>query len=155
VISTSNATIADAVEMAPHMRTVDRHEVMASGGHTPLAALARSIDSSFESYTTRVDGLIACIYGVGAIDPNDRTLGSPWMLGTHVLRDHPATLARLSRAWIDDISSRYVLLVNYVDARNQDSIRWLDWLGFEIHAPTPYGVDLRDFHRFTMETASV
>ncbi len=43
-------------------------------------------------------------------------------------------------------------LQNYVDARNEISIRWLKWLGFRFDPkPVPYGIWGLPFLRFQME----
>jgi hypothetical protein len=46
----------------------------------------------------------------------------------------------------------YPHLENYVDVRNELSIKWLRWLGFQFDPqPIPYGVWEMPFFRFRME----
>ncbi|MNC81827.1 hypothetical protein D3C75_1350850 [compost metagenome] len=43
---------------------------------------------------------------------------------------------------------RHPTLTNYVDARNLAAIRWLQWLGFRMDSPVPYGPHRLTFRQF-------
>ena len=90
------------------------------------------------------------MFGIGAVSIA-AGVGSPWMLGTNGIQDHSALFARVSKVWIDDARSRWSSLENHVDARNGLALRWLRWLGFEIHDVEPHGPMGMPFHKITME----
>jgi hypothetical protein len=77
-------------------------------------------------------------------------LGSPWLLGTTATDRYPGALTRITKLHIAEMLKRYDALINYVDARNLVSVRWLAHLGFTVREPETYGVEGRLFHPFTM-----
>ena len=56
--------------------------------------------------------------------------------------------ARRSREYIDHMHQTFALLENWVDVRNKTAIRWLEWCGFKMEAPKPYGAYKLPFRRF-------
>lgn len=143
------AEIGDIPLIAHNMRQVDRDEVRASHGVSPLAALSNSFRASDEVLTGTVDGVPVCMFGVS---PRTLTVGGgiPWMLATPEIETVSIKLLRTSKRWVDAKLSEYGVLTNYVDARNETSIRWLQWLGFSFSPAAPYGVAGLPFHKFTM-----
>ena len=75
--------------------------------------------------------------------------GSPWMLGTERVFEQPRAALELGRRMTTGWMSRYRLLQNWVDARNDMSLRWLRRIGFTIHPSQPHGALHLPFHRFT------
>lgn len=140
------ACMLDAVHIAERMREADRREVMASHGLSPLAAACSSVQASLDPMAALVDGEVMAIFGVA----ENGNVATPWLLGADGVEQYHFAFLRLSRGWIKDMRSRYALMRNWVDARNEVSIRWLRWLGFEIQKPEPYGIEGRPFHPFEM-----
>lgn len=128
-------------------RMVDREEMLAGAGQSIADALQYGIDQSLRAWVIEAHGRpLAAVgdtmHGIGT--------GVPWMVTTdHVVRDARAFL-RGSRAVLMEMLQRHQLLVNYVDARNVNAIRWLAWLGFTIGNAVPYGVQGLPFHKFHM-----
>lgn len=145
-----HATPAHAAHVAAHMRDADRAEVWATARLTPAEALAGSIRSTPAPLAGLVDGVPLCVFGIA---PRGLLSGEgvPWLLGTDDIRRHRRQFLPESRLVLGVIARGFDLLVNHVDARNSLSIRWLSWLGFQIHPAEPFGVDRLPFHRFTME----
>ena len=77
--------------------------------------------------------------------------GSPWLLGTDELANHSRSFLKGCIKHFPEVTKGFDFLENYVDARNEVSIRWLKWLGFVIMEPEPYGPFKLPFHRFYME----
>ena len=73
------------------------------------------------------------------------------MLSTDELPKHYRKFARGSQTYIDSLKKDFDFLYNYVDVRNTLAVRWLSWLGFELDAPEPFGIDQLPFHKFHME----
>ncbi len=137
-------------ELSHSMRPEDMAECWAAGHHLPYDALKISLSYTNSPKTGLVDGRVMAIWGVGKLSQLSET-GIPWMLTSVLVEDHYRTFLRYSKRLLDEIKKEVVVFDNVVDARNIVSIRWLTWLGFTIHDPTPYGPDNMLFHRFTME----
>ena len=147
---TRAATVADAEHLAPRLRQADIDEVEAATGSDPLEALLTSLRHSEEAFVWEVDGEVVCMFGVaGASLMSDR--GSPWMLTSDVLVHHARVFLRGAREAIAYWKKDYSYLCNFVDARNTQAIRWLQWLGFDILPPRAFGPQDMMFHIFEMK----
>lgn len=146
-VTIRQATVEDALDLAPRLRQADRDEVWASGRKTPERALLVSLGMSSHAWTGLVDGKVVCMWGCGPASMLDR-VGVPWMLGSDDLLKHQKAFLRRNREYVDAMLLCYTRLVNWVDARNTVSIRWLRWLGFEIGDAAPHGALKMPFHRF-------
>ncbi len=135
--------------VAAHLRAGDRAEVWASGRREPLDAIVRSVALSSHVWAGWIDGEPAAVFGVGPASLASG-VGVPWLLGAEILDRHPLALMEVSRDWLARVLTIYPHLENHVDARNRRALRWLDWLGFTIHAPEPHGPFGLPFHRFSM-----
>jgi hypothetical protein len=141
------ATLEHAFRVAEEMRECDRQEIRAASGSSPGVALLQSMQASAWKFAAvDEDGLAFAIFGLSESLPG---IGSPWMLATDRFHQHERWALRATRGIVEDMQRRYPLLLNYVDARNARSIRWLKWAGFQIHPAMPFGVEGRPFHLFT------
>jgi len=133
------------ISLAFYMQQEDRDNAWAIGHLSPEQAIRHSVGVSIESETWLADDKTMVISGVSR-----GTFLSPyacvWMLGTRHLRQYPVTFLKGSREWVERMLEEYEHLVNYVDARNKRSLRWLKWLGFTVHPAVPLGVEGRMFH---------
>ncbi len=150
MLTLREATLHTCDELAPFLRKADREELWASSLVDPRTALRRSLAVSPEALEARWCGQAVCMWGVGTSSVLGER-GSPWLLATDQLtRDLAIPFLRISRRWILDVSQRWGYLCNYADARNTQSIAWLEWLGFRIHPPEPHGPLGLPFHFFDM-----
>lgn len=141
------AKLAHVATIARRMRNADRDEVFAVAGLTPGAALRRSLKLSDHAWTVTVNGRPEIMFGVGTINVLTGA-GAPWLLGTDAVDRHFVTFARQSVDLCAQLSARYPVLRNVVDARNVTSIRWLGWLGFIFSDPISInGHDFRVFEK--------
>jgi hypothetical protein len=137
------------IELSETMREADKDEVWATGHFTPLEALTLGKVTSREVMTGLADGVVLCIFGVAQhVILSDK--GIPWMLTSDELPKHAVAVLRANRRWIQEMQLKYLFLYNYVDVRNHAAVRWLSWLGFQLFAPEPFGVDKLPFRRFEM-----
>lgn len=140
-------TAADIEAIAACARQADVDEMQACAGASVAECLRQGLEQSLRVWVIESEGLplAACgdtMAGIGT--------GVPWMVTTdHILSNRRGFL-RASRAVVGDALKRHHQLINYVDARNTDAIRWLAWLGFTIGDPVPYGVRGLPFHQFHM-----
>jgi hypothetical protein len=148
------ATQAHAIAMAPRLRTADVEEVRAAAGLGGEAALLVSLARSTEAWTCLVDGVPACMWGVGPLSLID-AWGCPWLLGTPQVELYPHRFLRASRLLLRRMLATWAGLSNHVDARNRQSLRWLAWLGFAIAPALPWGVAGLPFHPFSMRREHV
>ena len=141
------ATGDHVIEMAPHMRKADRDEVWASSKVGPHTALFKAMKVTASPRTVLVDREVVCMFGVSSTTILS-DVGSPWLLGTDKMVSHPLVFLKRSRDYFQGIRKEYKHLENYVDVRNEISMRWLMWLGFKMDEPKPYGALGLDFRRF-------
>lgn len=149
------ATWAHAEELAEHIRPADEAEVWATNHQTPITAVANCIAWTPEPKTICADSQVVCLFGVAENGSILSTTGVPWMLTTENAPKHDSYLLRQSQTHVSQMKRRYNRLENYVDARNSRALRWLGWLGFEIHPAAPFGVDSLPFHLFTWDARYV
>ena len=141
-----------AEHVAQNLRFSDCMEVLAAEGRSGyVGAMA----------AWRESGICQAIEGdhgnpVGLCGVNGDVI---WMLGTDELTatpSHRRQLARGARRWIAAVVEHKLkadgqcLLHNWVCARNLESIRWLESLGFTVNQPEPIGHSLQLFRHFRM-----
>lgn len=131
------------------LRQADYDEALAGLGDVAQAVLGSPKQSNW-TLTFLVNGELACVMGLAPLDGMLGRRGVPWMLGTDVVDRHPGALMKTCPRYIAGMLTQYPHLLNFVDARNTKSIRWLRRLGFTIHPAQPYGVAQLPFHLFEM-----
>lgn len=135
--------------VSENLRQCDRDEVWAASHQSPLECLRESIAVTDKPETILVRGVPAAICGVSKI-PGVPDIGIPWMLGTGDVEKAPVAFGKLCKEWIERKRRKWPLLTNYTDARCTQTHRWLEWLGFALDEPAPFGVEQMPFRRFSM-----
>ena len=150
-------TVEDAiVHIADNLRDGDLAELRASGhledNDHPAYAIERSWELSLRSWLILDDtSLPIGIFGVAPT--TNPMLGTVWMLGTDRLEAEALSVARQTQQYVQEMHEDFPVLWNYVDARNELSIRWLEWSGFEItDAHLHHGPEDRLFYEFSRIT---
>ena len=119
-------------------------------GHvTADEGLVMSFQASTRCWIAFWDGRPTVAFGV-APEALLSDVAAPWMLATEDIREMRTTFLRGSRDYIKRMMRGYEILRNWVDTRNLLSIKWLRWLGFDIHPAKPFGPDQHLFHYFEM-----
>lgn len=131
------------------MRQCDRDECLASHGLCSTRALLESVKCSTYLRVFAHNGQAFAILGTGASNLFSNR-GMPWLLGTDEIRKHQTWFLKETRRQVQAMLRRHIFLENWVDARNITSIKWLEWLGFRLDDPEPYGVAQLPFRRFEM-----
>jgi len=143
------ATYSHAGQIAKDLRQVDRQEIWASHHETPEDALPRAISRSQMAWTILWDNQPAAMFGVApATALSD--VGVIWLLGTPLLEKFSTPFLRFSKHKVKEIRRHFSRLVNHVDARNAVSLEWVRWLGFTVHPPEPYGIEMMPFCKIEM-----
>ena len=126
-------------------READRAEVWASGQQLPEEALRGSIsDSRYFLETLLWHGEPVAIFGVGHHD----RFGVPWMLSTESITEWGKPFIKLGKEAVLDMSDMYSHLVNFIDSRNEVSIKWLRFVGFTIEFDSPIEIRGVEFYKF-------
>ena len=141
------ATPRHAEELLGQLRPADRDEVEAASGNVERV-IRQSLAISDDPVAVRAaDGGLIAIYGVAPVHLlSDQA--SPWLLGTARMQSNAKAVLRDAREYLAFARERYPRMMNYVDARNRSSIRWLRRVGFTLEPPAPFGVKGLSFHRF-------
>jgi len=137
--------------MFNRIRTIDQHEAYLAYGLPINQGLMYSWLKSRKNWallddhdnTVAVFGVADSLYSSGE--------GSPWAIGTDDVELYPLQIAKLSRTCVKEMTRMYTFLSNYVYENNITSKRWLEWCGFTLEEPAPFGLHGANFHRFYMK----
>lgn len=146
VVTVRDAILEDAAVLASRLRAADLRELEAVTTKTPQQAIEEGIKAG-QAYTAVLStGEIVAVFGVApTIEPR---LGAVWLLASDDILKIRLTFLRHSRAWLSHLFSKYSLLGNYVDARNELHVSWLKWLGFRFLRKAPLGRNGEEFYEF-------
>lgn len=137
--------IFDVQDLARKARLSDKIEVQAFHGNTIEECLNGTPGLYKNSYVWEVNGNLVCMFGVTPVD-EDR--GVVWLLGTDMFDKYSRLFAVKCKKVFEDVVKDYRYIFNYVHAQHDKSLRWLKWLGFDIHPAEPVGINGEMFHFF-------
>lgn len=144
------ATLEHIPLIAGNVRDADRVEIWAASMSKPERVLRNGLRYSDFAVTGMADGEAVCMFGI-VQESLVGNVGVPWMVGTKKLDEVALTFLRRCKAPLREAMNRYDRLVNFVDARNTRTIKWLEWIGFKVEKEAkPYGFLNLPFHRFEM-----
>lgn len=152
-VSLSTVGAAQADEwirfLANNLRQADVAEIKAGIDLTPEEAIRMSIHLSSHGWVI-LDAAGEPIAIFGAAPSNIPGTAMMWMVGTEGIRRNSREIARNTRPYLDEMNVTYPYLWNFVDARNDVSLRWLRWAGCRIIGDEPlHGVEQRLFYIFS------
>ena len=155
------ATQEHCRQLAPYMKAADVRELRASGLN-PLEALEASLDLSEGTSAFVLGGKVVAISGVAALprvsDPQGESVGTTtcgtatcgivWAL-TVPLSGWKKAFWKMSQELILEYQRRFLLLTNFCDVENTETIRYLKKLGFVfIRREEQFGVGRKPFYQF-------
>lgn len=148
MITIRRAKVADAISLAPRLRSADRDEIKAALGMTPEAALPLFIQGNYVWAGVDPSGEVFGLFGIDPVH-NNPYLGIVWMVTSPAIMAHRRELIRLAPKWLKRLHRVRPLIGNHIDARNTTHIRWLKRMGFSFLRTHPeFGVEKRPFHEF-------
>lgn len=117
-------------------KPVDIHDVIKRSpiANNPNAEheLKHFLGVSVLSWTGLLDGRVACVWGL--IAPTILSEKAYlWLLTTDLIDEHPFTFIRHSQIVLREMLKSFKYIEGHVVADSTRSIRWLKWLGFELH----------------------
>jgi hypothetical protein len=105
--------------------------------------------SRYTAFVGTHDDIPMCIFGVkegSLLQPVAR----PWMIATPELSFHASKFLRGSVGVVEIWKQQFGFMENWVYEKNVEAVRWLQWLGFSVYYPSPFGPYNLPFHRFEM-----
>lgn len=144
-----DVSVDEADAIAAIVRQADRDELTGALGLDMPHALRLAFGGSLKANKIVAGGKVVAVFG-DAVHCAQAGIGVPWLISTEHVEQHARSFLRVCRPAVLEMLERHVHLINYVDARNAQAVRWLAWLGFVIEEPTPYGPHGVPFHKFTM-----
>ena len=143
-------TDEDLEYLARNMKHADRREVVGVDGGDILQSLHTCRDTSDYCSVCLANNVPMAIFGIkaGGLITTD---GMIWLLSTPDIDRHKVYVAIRSRKIVRTALKVYTRLYNYVDVKNENSIKWLKWLGAEFARPEPYGVYGLPYRYFVIE----
>lgn len=149
MIHVRRMTADDIEPIAREARQADRDEIEEGCGQTIASALALGLRSSVAAHVIVWGDTPLAAFGDVSYSPG-AGIGIPWLISTNAIEQHPRAFLRICQPLVAQMMERHQTLVNYVDTRNTAAIRWLEWLGFSMGSPTPYGPKQLLFRQFQM-----
>ena len=129
-------TVDHVLDVADHLRDSDVNEVMLSHGCNARDAVTPSWASSDIVRGMVTDDDVPC----GLCGVVGKRI---WMLGTDRLTENRRARWQLcveGRQWVDTcLEELGGPLFNQVYSKNTESIKWLQYLGFTVERPRPFG----------------
>lgn len=147
--------ITDIERFLPHIRPEDIEEILSSSGLAPATALATAFltPETKRIFSVVDEAHVLAMFGVKTVAEGiGYRVGAPWMIcSDELLQTHRWRFLSSHRDWFPILSDGYTMLENYVYAKNQAHIEWLQWAGFELIEYIPeYGAKKVPFWRFRM-----
>ena len=127
--------------LAGTMALEDRQELWGYDHSTPLDGLTQGVALSKESWVlTAPNGHPVTAFGIQEVCLMPKT-ACFWLLASTEVPAYKRDFLRWSRAWMQERGGQYDWLVNFVGEWHIRSQRWLQWLGFTLSEPYPFGVE--------------
>jgi hypothetical protein len=142
------ATVEDALSLAPRLCAADVKEVFISSGLAPAQALTYSIEGNEANSFAAIEVSTGLVIAMGGCAGHG-AVGIPWLLSADAALKYPAVIICEAREKVLEWSSKHHTLTNMVHDENIVSLRWLKHIGFTLGELYPeYGVGKGSFYQF-------
>ena len=132
----------DCQYLADKLRYEDKREILDATGFTPISGLTFSYVSSEVCFTiVDKNNIPVGMFGVSKD-------GAIFLLASNEIKRIRYSFLRESRKVVDFLNTKYPMLWNFVDCRNELHLRWLKWCGFKFLRKIKYGVSQKPFYEF-------
>ena len=137
-------TLEDIKYLAPRLRQEDKQEILAGSGLIPYEALLIGFKNSVVVFT--IFNPKNKPVGIFGINNYEKDIGVIWLLATKDLAKIQIAFLKECREVIKFLNTKYKILWNFVDCRNQLHIKWLKWCGFKFIRRLNRGVLQKPFY---------
>lgn len=146
-----------ARELAPRVRAADVAEIWASDRSTPLEAMLEGLGLSTYARAALFDGKVACLWGLVPLRRSvvHGVTAAAWLITSDLIERHPRAFWRGCREELPRLFEQADLLVNAIDARHTQALRWARRLRFRVDRPVPHGMNGEPFCWFTVSKEDV
>ena len=131
--------------IAANMRPEDVREIWLADRSSPIGALEICNIMSDKKFALLLEGEPVLAFGLERDGLSDNARG--WLLATPQIAQVRRFFLQQSKPIFLSLTKEYALVYNYVHEQNTVALRWLKWLGFEIHPAIPFGAESAQFHR--------
>ena len=139
-------TLEDIKYLAPRLRQEDKQEILAGSGLLPYEALHIGFKNAVIVFT--IFNPKNKPVGIFGVDDLGNGVGGIWLLATKDLAKIQIAFLKQCREVVKFLNTKYKILWNFVDCRNQLHIKWLKWCGFQFINKKQYGVLDKPFYEF-------
>ncbi len=137
-------TLEDIKYLAPRLRQEDKQEILAGSGLLPYEALLIGFKNSVIVFT--IFNPKNKPVGIFGVDDLGNGIGAIWLLATKDLAKIQIAFLKQCREVVKFLNTKYKILWNFVDCRNQLHINWLRWCGFKFIRKLNRGVLQKPFY---------
>lgn len=143
-------SVDEAAEIAAIVRQADIDEITEALDIEMEHGLRLCFGGSCKASKIVVDGKVVAVFGDSVHDVQ-ASIGVPWLISTVHVEKRAKPFLRVCKEEVAEMLTRHATLINYVDARNTQAIRWLKWLGFKFSdTAIPYGPNGLPFFQFQL-----
>ena len=139
-------TLEDIKYLGPRLRQEDKQEILAGSGLLPYEALHIGFKNAVIVFT--IFNPKNKPVGIFGVDDLGNGVGGIWLLATKDLAKIQIAFLKQCREVVKFLNTKYKILWNFVDCRNQLHIKWLKWCGFQFINKKQYGVLDKPFYEF-------
>jgi len=144
----------DVQIIAENMRESDKNEIWASDNITPMQAVTTSFRTAAACWTIVSRDNPVAMFGMCPVTWAGQE-AFVWLLATKDFCKISGKFLKRSRAFIKIMLECYPYLHNYVDCRNTQSIKWLEFCGAKFNPPQEFGIEHKMFQYFEFRDNSL
>lgn len=141
-------SVDEAEAIAAIVRQADIDEITEALGIEMAHALRMCFGGSLKASKIVVGDKIVAVFGDCT---HDREIGVPWLISTIHVDKRAKSFLQVCKGEVQEMLTRHPTLINYVDQRNTQAVRWLKWLGFQFGEAVPYGPKGFPFYPFQLK----
>lgn len=142
-------SVDEAEAIAAIVRPADVAEITEALGIDMADGLRMCFGGSLKASKIVVGGKVVAVFG-DAIHDAHEGIGVPWLISTTHVANRARGFLKVCKPEVAEMLTRHRTLINFVDVRNTQAIRWLKWLGFHFGEAVPYGPKGYPFYPFNL-----
>ena len=126
--------------IANNLRGADERFLHKYCSDTMEDTIMERLSNSDFKYCLLLDGKPVMLAGVTRPIMITNT-GYSWLIGTNMMKKHRIAIARITRKYIRKFKENYDKIIALVDPEDETSVRWHEWVGFELNLINHNGLE--------------